>query len=189
MTDSAQHRRRNILIGGLSSGALVLLLIAIIRPWQKPSSGWPLWDGDPTDQHAWEALKLLLEANAGLLQLAIAGIGALAFLLSYNRERGGVLPARAWGALTAALVALWGCLLFAILGREMLLNSLGWGVVNPEMRGALVARWGYYACLSVAGLLLAFFGYEVAFAPTERSGDSRSPKSSVLPRNSIPQDS
>ena len=111
-----------------------------------------------------EAVKLLIDAYASLVALVSAAFGVIAFLVTFQQSRGGVLTARAWGILFAAVILLAGALILAFVGRETLLSMVTHNAVDITLPVLSIARWASYTCMVLAAALTVWFAMEVAFS-------------------------
>lgn len=125
---------------------------------------------NPTLEQLMEPIKLLMDANSALVQLATASFAAIAFLVTFTHERGVALGTQAWVLLAAALLFLLGALMSALLARETLLVMLSRNAISiSDAPGLVYGRWGFYFFFVLAAMCIGFFAVEVAVSPPPRS--------------------
>jgi dolichyl-phosphate-mannose--protein O-mannosyl transferase len=126
----------------------------------------PLWIGEPAPPgEIREAATLLIESYRGLTDLATAAFGAVAFFVAYQQQRGVELSTWAWSLLGAALLLLFGALMFSLLGRELLVSMISANAVAIDAVALQVGRRAFYICFLVAAIAVGVFALDVALTP------------------------
>jgi hypothetical protein len=157
-----------VAVASICLALFFLCLSWYANPLNSPTIGWHLYTpqgaaSDITTGEAREVMKIALESQSILIQVATGGFAAAAFLLTYHRERASVLSRWCAGLLSLGLLSLLSALLFALFAREALLMTLTWNSYSPGMEAVVYSRRLFYGALIIAVISFGLFALEVAF--------------------------
>lgn len=156
-------RKRTIVVLATAGLAIVGVIVAMIVFAAGPDAGIQIIrEGNADDIR--EAVKLLIDAYTSLVALISAAFAVVAFLVTFQQNRGDLLTARAWGMLICAVVLLTGGLILAFIGREILLTMIAHNAVDITLPILSISRWAIYGLAAVAAALIAYFALEMAFS-------------------------
>ena len=153
--------RRTVLTAGGVGLVVVLVAVAIIFATSDQWTGRLLFENASSNAGLRETIEMLVSAHDGFVTLVTLAIGAVAFVITYQREKNIRLERRAMLYLSFALVLLIGALLCALLANELLFTMVGRGTIDLTLPALAWARRILYVMILLASICVGLFALEV----------------------------
>jgi hypothetical protein len=162
----ATSRVRAIAFGCVAVAVLCLLLTsALLLLFHQQSGDQMIQSGSTEDIR--EAVKIILDQYNGAITLTTTSFGAIAFLITLQKEKAPAVSLRVWQSVFASIALLVFALLASIIGREQIMMMVTHNAVDLNLPTLTLLRWISYVFLMLAAVIIMFFAFEVTLAPTE----------------------
>ena len=155
----SRQRRKAILSALIAAVVVVLAASAIFILSRQNMGDRMIREGNPEDIR--EAVKILIEAYGEIITLVTAAFGALAFLVTLQKEKGREIPSRAWPLLAASIVLLLLAMCLSFAGREEILVMMARNAIDLNLPALALTRWLCYGCMILSTVFILSFAVEV----------------------------
>lgn len=160
------RQKRNTVLSAVAAVMVVLLAAAAIFILSRQNIGDPvIRDGNSEDIR--EAVKILNDSYGEIITLVTAAFGAIAFLITLQKERGREVPGRAWTLLAVGIVLLLLALCLSFAGREEILVMMTRNAVDLNLPALALTRWLSYGCMVLSALFILSFAVEVMIGSSD----------------------
>ena len=174
MTRSPAVVRRSAIGAGAVGLAFVGVLLVSILAGSHQWTGLVLLDPQSPGTLL-DAVKVVTEANNGLVTLATIALGAVAFVITYHREKRVDLSPAAMAYLAAAVVLLVGTMLAALLANELVFTMIGRNAIDLSLPALGGARRSAYALLILGMAAVGLFALDVMTTAKQGAVESEKP--------------
>lgn len=154
---------------GTSAGVLLALIAfiyflyqsdyshgSLIRPYHTTHQVTDHMNGIRTE------LNALSSSFGDIITIISSAFAFIAFLVTYQSQRGMVLSRTAWGWLCGGIIVLLGGLILCLFGKELLINMSVVNSVDLDLPALSFSRIANYYCLIIAAVCIGFFAMEIA---------------------------
>lgn len=97
-----------------------------------------------------------------IITIISSAFAFIAFLVTFQSQRGMVLSSKAWGWLCTGIIVLVGGLVLCLFGKELLINMSVVNSVDLSLPALSFSRIANYYCLIIAAVCIGFFAMEIA---------------------------
>jgi hypothetical protein len=171
-----KHNRNATVVVAMLTLVTALLSISAYFLVPGVDSGMVLF-GPLSEPGVADQVEFMEGALARFATIITGSFGVIAFLAAFQHQRGIMIPARAWTALSVGVVMLTCGLVFSMLGTETLLSMVADNAVDLHAPRLVYSRWALYITFLTGLLSIGVFALQIAdvvrLPPVKASGPSR----------------